>query len=115
MRAAHLHPGALRALLAGASLAILAQAAPSLAQDATPPRPRANNPANQTAQGSVQLEELSVTGQGGGPVVAGPVREDPRGPITGFVAKRSLTATKTDTPLIETPQSITVIGRQQLD
>jgi iron complex outermembrane recepter protein len=115
MRAAHLHPGALRALLAGASLAVLAQAAPGFAQDATPPRPRANSPANQTAQGSVQLEELSVTGQGGGPVVAGPVREDPRGPITGFVAQRSLTATKTDTPLIETPQSITVIGRQQLD
>ncbi|MDE4915168.1 TonB-dependent siderophore receptor [Methylobacterium sp. 092160098-2] len=114
-------PSALRGLLAGASLAILTQATliavgPALAQDATPPRPRANNPVNQTAQSSVQLEELSVTGQGGaGPVAVGPVSEDPRGPITGFVAKRSLTATKTDTPLIETPQSITVIGRQQLD
>uniref|UniRef100_UPI0013D62E89 TonB-dependent receptor plug domain-containing protein n=1 Tax=Proteus mirabilis TaxID=584 RepID=UPI0013D62E89 len=31
------------------------------------------------------------------------------------VATRSATATKTDTPLIETPQAITVIGRQQID
>ena len=43
------------------------------------------------------------------------VREDPGGPITGFVAKRSLTATKTDTPLIETPQSVSVVTREQLN
>src|SRR4051794_3091786 len=33
----------------------------------------------------------------------------------GYVAKRSRTATKTDTTLLETPQSITVITRDQLD
>ncbi len=31
------------------------------------------------------------------------------GPVQGYVARRSATATKTDTPIIETPQSISVI------
>ena len=125
MRVAHPRPGAkrptLRALLAGASLAVLAQAAasPALAQDATPPRRGVSSP---PAGSSVQLEELSVESQGGGAPVsaaragaAARAVESPTGPIDGFVAKRSATATKTNTPLIETPQSITVVGRQQLD
>lgn len=33
----------------------------------------------------------------------------------GFVARTSTTGTKTNTPLIETPQSISVINRQQMD
>jgi len=37
------------------------------------------------------------------------------GPVDGFVANRSATGTKTDTPLIETPQSISVITRDQMD
>src|ERR1700712_351483 len=70
----------------------------------------------QAQQASARLEELSVQGQGGGASTAPlAVREDPRGPIDGFVAKRTLPATKTDTPLIETPQSVSVIGRQQID
>jgi len=36
-------------------------------------------------------------------------KETAVGPVRGYVAKRSATATKTDTPLIETPQSVTVI------
>ncbi|MDO9002584.1 MAG: TonB-dependent siderophore receptor [Aquabacterium sp.] len=36
-------------------------------------------------------------------------RESPVGPVQGYVAKRSAAATKTDTPLTETPQAITVI------
>lgn len=35
-------------------------------------------------------------------------------PVTGYVAKRSATATRTDTPLNEIPQSISVIGAQQI-
>ncbi len=79
------------------------------------------------AQQSTRLDEISVEGSGGngnatagralpgprGPAVA-PV-EDPRGPVNGFVATRSATATKTNTPLIETPQSITVIGTEQIE
>ena len=40
--------------------------------------------------------------------------KNPRGPINGYVADRSLTGTKTDTPLMETPQSISVIGRDEI-
>ena len=43
------------------------------------------------------------------------IAETATSPVTGYRATRSATATKTDTPLIETPQSITVITRQQLD
>ena len=37
------------------------------------------------------------------------------GDTQGFVAQRDATATKTDTPLSEVPQSVTVIDRAQLD
>ncbi|MGH8445306.1 MAG: TonB-dependent siderophore receptor, partial [Solimonas sp.] len=41
--------------------------------------------------------------------------ENAEGPVQGYVARRSATATKTDTPLIEIPQSISVIGRDEMD
>ncbi|WP_371998725.1 TonB-dependent siderophore receptor (plasmid) [Tistrella mobilis] len=41
--------------------------------------------------------------------------ESPWGPVAGFVATRGATATKTDTPLIETPQTISVVTRDQMD
>ncbi|WP_395316562.1 TonB-dependent siderophore receptor [Variovorax sp. UC74_104] len=44
-----------------------------------------------------------------------PVAETANGPVQGYVARRSATGTKTDTPLIETPQSISVIGRDELE
>ena len=37
------------------------------------------------------------------------------GPTTGFRARRATAGTKTDTPLHETPQSVAVVTRQQLD
>lgn len=37
------------------------------------------------------------------------------GPVKGYVAQRSATGTKTDTPLLETPQSISVVPRDQID
>jgi iron complex outermembrane receptor protein len=40
--------------------------------------------------------------------------EDTAGEETGYTPKRSGTATKTDTPLIETPQSITVVTSEQM-
>ncbi len=36
-------------------------------------------------------------------------------PGNGFVAKQAVTATKTDTPIMETPQSITVITRDRIE
>ncbi len=95
-------------ILAGTSLVVLTGAASA-----------------QQSGASVRLDELSVESQGAGApssTVAGgagnaPLRggENPLGPVAGYVATRSVTATKTNTPLIEAPQSITVVGRQQLD
>jgi iron complex outermembrane recepter protein len=47
-------------------------------------------------------------------VSASPERETASGPVAGYVAKRSATGTKTDTPIIETPRSISVITTEQL-
>jgi iron complex outermembrane receptor protein len=41
-------------------------------------------------------------------------RESASGPVTGYSARRSATATLTDTPLNEVPQSITVITADQI-
>ncbi|KGK40895.1 hypothetical protein LH51_12065 [Nitrincola sp. A-D6] len=41
--------------------------------------------------------------------------EEATGQVGGFVARRSATGTKTDTPLIETPQSVSVISREQME
>jgi iron complex outermembrane receptor protein len=37
------------------------------------------------------------------------------GPVPGYVAKRSAAGTKTDTSLLETPQAISVVTREQMD
>lgn len=86
------------------------------------------------AQAQAQLDEINVQGGGqqgsavgsgasvnaGGPGSAAPPSaaasgvERPDGPVRGFVAKRSATATKTNTPLIETPQSISVVTADQI-
>lgn len=42
------------------------------------------------------------------------IEEQANGPVDGYRAKRSATATKTDTPLNETPESITVITREEI-
>ncbi|TXM72558.1 TonB-dependent siderophore receptor [Methylobacterium sp. WL12] len=107
-------------VLAGASLFALASlvpSAPAQAQEATAPRRGVGNP---PAEASVQLETLTVEGRAGpaSPVASGVgarAIESPTGPVDGYVATRSATATKTNTPLIETPQSISVVGREQID
>ncbi|WP_245321961.1 TonB-dependent siderophore receptor [Bradyrhizobium sp. LTSPM299] len=40
--------------------------------------------------------------------------ESPRGPIQGYVANRSSSGTKTNTPIMETPQSVSVVGSEQI-
>jgi iron complex outermembrane receptor protein len=41
--------------------------------------------------------------------------ESAYGPVSGYVAKKSASGTKTDTPLIETPQTVNVITRDEMD
>jgi len=42
-------------------------------------------------------------------------KETATSPVIGYLAKRSATATKTDTPIIETPASVQVITRDVID
>lgn len=51
-----------------------------------------------------QLQEISVVTQG----------ETAFGPVACYVARRSATAMKTDTSLLETPQSISVVGSEEM-
>ncbi len=55
--------------------------------------------------GAMPLDPVTVQGN----------QERAWGPARGYVAQRSATGTKTDTPLIETPQSISVVTRQQIE
>ena len=45
---------------------------------------------------------------------AAAVVENPRGAVQGYVAGRSMAGTKTNTPIMETPQSLSVIGSEQI-
>lgn len=47
----------------------------------------------------------------GGDAYAG---ETATGPVQGYIATRSATGTRTDTPIIETPQGIAVVGQEQI-
>lgn len=63
--------------------------------------PSASGSAGGGEPGDIQLDTVDVVGADGGTV--------------GYVATRSTAGTKTDTPLIETPQSVSVVTRQELD
>jgi iron complex outermembrane receptor protein len=54
------------------------------------------------APGTIALDTISVEG------------ENAWGPVDGYVATRSATATRTDTPLIEIPRSVSVVTRDQI-
>lgn len=41
--------------------------------------------------------------------------ETATGPVSGYLAKRSASATKTDTPILEIPQSVSVVTRDEMD
>lgn len=89
-------------------------------QPATPrPRPITTTAVPKTRQATAQVQTAVQTPlqqpepegvergtEGGEPTAYSPVE--------GYVATRSATGTKTDTPLIETPQSISVIGVDQM-
>lgn len=56
----------------------------------------------QTATEATQLEKITLEG------------ESARGPVKGIVAKQSTSASKTSTPLKETPQAVSVVTRDQM-
>lgn len=54
-------------------------------------------------EGALALDTIEVQG------------ENARGPVDGLVAHRTASGTKTDTPILEVPQSISVVGRTQME
>ncbi|WP_338664821.1 TonB-dependent siderophore receptor [Pararoseomonas sp. SCSIO 73927] len=59
----------------------------------------------QTAELPVAVPEVNVSSR--------PVAAD--GPVPGYVAPRAITGSKTDTPLVENPQSVSVVTRDLID
>ncbi|MDR2319395.1 MAG: TonB-dependent siderophore receptor [Pseudomonas sp.] len=57
--------------------------------------------------GALELDATSVQ--------ADSYRDDPFGPGDGYIARRSTTATKTDSAFLETPQAVSVVTRERLD
>ncbi|MBP0599796.1 TonB-dependent siderophore receptor [Herbaspirillum sp. LeCh32-8] len=53
------------------------------------------------------LPHITVSGQA--------ETESATGPLRGYLARRSASATKTDTPVLEIPQSISVVTRDEMD
>lgn len=53
-------------------------------------------------QQAIALDTITVEG------------ESPWGPVNGYAATRSASGTKTDTPIIETPQTISVVGAKEI-
>lgn len=84
---------ALQRLLAGSGLQSVTDGSVVTIRPAPPPS-------------QLQLPAVTVRADG--------LRETARGPVDGYVARRSATATRTDTPLNEIPQSISVITADQM-
>ena len=75
------------------------------------PSARRTSTANQTRR--VSRRSPQAPGQ---PVVTNvpTVVERANGPVNGYVASRSASSTKTDTPILETPQTVSVVSREQI-
>lgn len=73
-----------------------------------------------TTPGSVTIEASTVAAaysQAGGAISLDTIEvqgETAWGPVNGYVATRSASGSKTDTPLIETPQSVSIVTRDQI-
>jgi iron complex outermembrane receptor protein len=71
--------------------------------------------APQSADGSIQLGPVRVEGDSTGSARAAYEGElTATSPIRDYVARRSASGTKTDTPIIETPQSISVVTAEEI-
>jgi len=57
-------------------------------------------------EATASLPEINVTAS---------TDQSATGPVSGFVAKKTLTGSKTETPLLETPQSVSVVTRDEMN
>ncbi|KRR00996.1 TonB-dependent siderophore receptor [Bradyrhizobium valentinum] len=85
------------------SLPAVVVGAPEARRRATSSERRQTRRATQTAQSTRPPPQRGVG-----------FAENPRGAIQGYVAGRSMAGTKTNTPIMETPQSLSVIGSEQI-
>jgi iron complex outermembrane receptor protein len=99
-----------QASLAQSSTQSGAQNLPSVTVTAPEARRRAATTAPRRAQRSVQ----SANSRRPQPQRDVGFVETPRGPVNGYVANRSSSGTKTNTPIMQTPQSVSVIGAEQI-
>lgn len=103
----HTAAEALRLLLAGTGLDAVRGADGAYTLRLTPPPVTpSTTPQAREAGGEMTLPEV--------PVRTDAVREVATGPVAGYVARRSATGTRTDTPISEVPQSISVISSTQI-
>ncbi|MBR0715732.1 TonB-dependent siderophore receptor [Bradyrhizobium liaoningense] len=113
----------LAAMATASALALLPQV--SLAQSSSqggaqnlPPvtvaPPETRRPAASTAPRRVARPVLTPSGRKPQPPRETRFVETPRGPIQGYVATRSSSGTKTNTPIMQTPQSVSVVGAEQI-
>ncbi|MGQ4273894.1 TonB-dependent siderophore receptor [Terrihabitans sp. B22-R8] len=66
----------------------------------------------QSGSGEIQLQEITVEGGGSG---NGAQDGTATGPVRGYVATRSSTGSKSNTPIEAIPQSVSVVGREEID
>jgi iron complex outermembrane receptor protein len=104
----------------GPVLAQSGQSLPPVTVDAPKPQAaRPTQPARRAArsQSSARRATAPAPQQPAQPVDSagrGPVGERGIGPVDGYLATQSVTATKTDTPILTTPQSISVVTQDQI-
>ncbi|KJC42377.1 ligand-gated channel [Bradyrhizobium sp. LTSP885] len=106
------------ALLPHSSLAQSTTSPPQSGAQALPPvvvaSPEARRRATTGPQRRVQRTAQPASSRKPPPVRNVGFVESPRGPIQGYVANRSSSGTKTNTPIMETPQSVSVVGSEQI-
>ncbi|MEQ9609805.1 MAG: TonB-dependent siderophore receptor [Kiloniellaceae bacterium] len=73
--------------------------------------------ARYTSDNAVTIERLAQESEGTmlDPITVVGRSETATGPVEGFVATRSASGTKTDTPIIETPQSLSVVTADEIE
>lgn len=95
---------AVRAALAGSGLDLVVTSNGTLSLQ---PRPHTSAPVPGDPGAARSLAEVRVTATAEAETAITPVR--------GYVARQTRVGTKTDTPLLETPQAISVITRDEMD
>jgi iron complex outermembrane receptor protein len=105
------------ALAQGGSDQRSGQSLPPVTIDA--PKPQSARPA-QPARRAARSQSVSrrvaapAQRQAVEPGARGAVGERANGPVVGYLANQSASGTKTDTPLLETPQSISVVTKDEI-